>query len=247
MTILSTQLSKLQQKETSALEVDKRQRVSILFDPQEAMKMTHDVVLEIAKTGVETISEIDDKISNFSEVLFGDGTLKLERTMLQPTENEELTNKIRECLVALSPHMLLRPAQKCLEWLLFRFYIADVQPQDLIFMLLHYHDTNLFTKMTSQIRLPNSWRWLTQFKREPPHRNIVIKNLRSDPTILSQFMAFSNLASEDKSSPLALFSISMTNIIISQNPKDNILSVIMSNALKGLQGKDFPYYNQDHR
>ena len=49
MTQLSTQLLKLRREATSALDVDKRKRVSILFEPGEAAKMTPEVVLEIAR------------------------------------------------------------------------------------------------------------------------------------------------------------------------------------------------------
>jgi hypothetical protein len=62
--------------------------------------------------------------------------------------------------------MLLRAAQKCFEWLLCRFHIADVQAEDVLLAMLPYHDTNLFTKISCQVKLPQNWRWLKTFKHE---------------------------------------------------------------------------------
>ena len=57
MTILSQQLLKLRREATSSLDVDKRKRASILFEPGEAMKMTPEIVLEIARTGCNSLKE----------------------------------------------------------------------------------------------------------------------------------------------------------------------------------------------
>ena len=178
MTILSNQLLALRSSTTSAVEVEKTKKVSILFAPEEAAKLTPEVVLEIAKTGVESIAEIDQRILKFKESLFGPETLRLERNLLKPEENEKLSGLIRECLGVLSPHLLLRPAQKCLEWLLCQFYISEVQADELLYALFPYHDTNLFTKLSVQVRLPLHFRFLKSFKREPPHRDIIIKEFR---------------------------------------------------------------------
>ena len=74
MTILSTQLLALRHQATSSLEVEKKKRASILFSPEEATRLTPEVVLEMAKTGVESIAQIDDRILAFQESLFGDRT-----------------------------------------------------------------------------------------------------------------------------------------------------------------------------
>ena len=70
---------------------------------------------------------MNSQISDFAEDLFSNKTLELERTMLSKEENERLGKKIVECLICLLPHLLLRAAQKCLEWLLRRFHIGDLQ------------------------------------------------------------------------------------------------------------------------
>ena len=70
---------------------------------------------------------MNSQISDFAEDLFSNKTLELERTMLSKEENDILGEKIVKCLICLLPHLLLRAAQKCLEWLLRRFHIGDVQ------------------------------------------------------------------------------------------------------------------------
>ena len=66
MTILSQQLLKLRREATSSLDVDKRKRVSILFEPGEAMKMTPEVVLEIARTGCHSLKQVDKRHSGIT-------------------------------------------------------------------------------------------------------------------------------------------------------------------------------------
>lgn len=166
MTLLSTQLMRLRQDTASVLDVDKRKRASILFLPEEAAKVSYEVVLQLAQSGVETLKEIDTSIMAFSTILFGQATLKLERGLLSTEENDKLSANIRKCLVILSPHMLLRAAQKCFEWLLCRFYILEMQAEDVLLSILPYHDTNIFTKISCQVKLPPNWRWLKSFKKE---------------------------------------------------------------------------------
>ena len=181
--------------------------------------------------------QVDKRIEKFENDLFGEQSVNLERNLLKPEENDELSSKIRECLTVLCPHMLLLPAHKCLEWLLMKYHVAEIQAGDLLFALLPYHDTNLFTKLSVQIRLPSEWRWLKTFKKEPPARNIVIRELRSNPGYLAKFNSFVALAAEDQSNPLNMFGIAATNILIAEGPKAPVLAVIVAQCLKGLQSQ----------
>jgi len=52
MTLLSAQLLRLRQDTSSVLDVDKRKRASILFQPEEAAKVSYDVVLQLAQPGI---------------------------------------------------------------------------------------------------------------------------------------------------------------------------------------------------
>ena len=95
MTLLSAQLLKLRQDTSSVLDVDKRKRASILFTPDEAAKVSYEVVLQLAQSGIETLKEIDSTAVEFSISLFGPNTLELERSLLSKEENDILTEKIK--------------------------------------------------------------------------------------------------------------------------------------------------------
>ena len=55
MTLLSAQLMRMRQETTAALDVDKRTKITILFTPEEAAKISNEVILQLAQSGVETL------------------------------------------------------------------------------------------------------------------------------------------------------------------------------------------------
>ena len=52
---------------------------------------------------------------------------------------------------------------------------------------------------------------------------------------MSKFMQLFELAADDEKNPIVAFCISATNIIVANPAKDNILAVIVQNAIKGMQ------------
>ena len=61
--------------------------------------------------------------------------------------NDSLDNSIESFLFRVSPYVLLRPAQKALEWLLFRFQIHIFNVDALLTALLPFHETTLFVRV----------------------------------------------------------------------------------------------------
>ena len=96
----------------------------------------------------------------------------------------------------------------------------------------------IFTKLSSQIKWANHWRWLKLFKKEPPHRNVVIKQLTSHVATFGRLMALFSKATSDEKSPLVAFVISVVNILVSNPVKDEILAVVMQSCLKCLQSDE---------
>ena len=94
MTLLSSQLLRLRQETSDVLDVDKRKRVSILFTPEEAAKVSFDVVLQLAQSGIETLREMGSPVVEFEQILFSDQTAELERSLLTPEENAQLSENI---------------------------------------------------------------------------------------------------------------------------------------------------------
>ena len=57
----------------------------------------------------------------FYDQLFSEVAADTERSVKSQEYNDELNSTIDHFLLHLSPYFLLRPAQKCIEWLLHRY------------------------------------------------------------------------------------------------------------------------------
>lgn len=63
---------------------------------------------------------IELAFEEFQETLFSEASLTLERSVQSKEVNQKLDKNISLFLTRLSPYFLLKPALKCLEWLIHR-------------------------------------------------------------------------------------------------------------------------------
>lgn len=74
--------------------------------------------------GLEELSLFDSTLhAEFYDEFFSETAKNTERTMQLQEENKKLDQCIQTFLLRLSPYILLRPTQKILEWLIFRFLL----------------------------------------------------------------------------------------------------------------------------
>lgn len=64
---------------------------------------------------------IEPSFQEFQDSLFSRASLTLERSVQSKEVNQKLDEDISLFLCRLSPYFLLKPAHKCLEWLLHRY------------------------------------------------------------------------------------------------------------------------------
>ena len=70
--------------------------------------------------GLEELIEIDSIFIEYEKSLFNESATGLQRLTQSADVNKKLDETIRVFLIHLSPYFLLRPAQKALEWLIYR-------------------------------------------------------------------------------------------------------------------------------
>ena len=87
------------------------------------------------------------------ELLFGEQSIKLDRTTLPKSSNDEIDAAVRELLYLLGPVLLSRSAAKVLEWLVRRFRVHEYSPRDVLHAFLPYHLTPQFARMLQLIPL----------------------------------------------------------------------------------------------
>ncbi|PKI82871.1 Utp10p [Malassezia vespertilionis] len=130
-------------------------RDSYLFTPRVAAEQDHETVHALGVTGWEQLLDQDPVLADwqYGDLLFGDRSIKMDRTTMTKAQNQELDRAARELLYLLGPVLLSRNAAKCLEWLIRRFRIQEYVPKALLRAFLPYHATSQFARILQLLPL----------------------------------------------------------------------------------------------
>uniref|UniRef100_A0A674HBP0 HEAT repeat-containing protein 1 n=1 Tax=Taeniopygia guttata TaxID=59729 RepID=A0A674HBP0_TAEGU len=128
---------------------------------------------------------IDPSFEEFQSSLFSSTSKGLERSVQTKAVNQQLDKNISLFLIHLSPYFMLKPAQKCLEWLIQRFHIHLYNQDSLIGCVLPYHETNLFVRVIQLIDIKSpthKWHWMDPIRKPgvPLARGTVITHCYKD-------------------------------------------------------------------
>ena len=164
MTSLAKQLQKLAiPGQPSLRQIVSRKRPSLLFDAKEAADIDIETIYALGTNGLEELINIDQSFADFETNLFQESCKEFERTVQTKEVLEELDRNISVFLRKLSPYFLLKPAQKCMEWLIRTFRINSFNVDAVMECILPYHETKLFARVLQllPIKDPSSmWHWL---------------------------------------------------------------------------------------
>lgn len=169
MTSLAKQLQKLAiPGQPSLRQVASKKRPSLLFDAKEAADIDVDTIFSLGTNGLEELISIDRSFSEFERSLFHESCKDFERTVQMKDVLEDVDEKISSFLRRLSPYFLLKPAQKCLEWLIRVFRINSFNVDAIMECVLPYYETKLFARVVQLLPLkdPSStWHWLRPIQK----------------------------------------------------------------------------------
>uniref|UniRef100_A0A673MUD9 HEAT repeat-containing protein 1 n=1 Tax=Sinocyclocheilus rhinocerous TaxID=307959 RepID=A0A673MUD9_9TELE len=163
MTSLAHQLKRLALPQNDSNLLSRRVVASVLFDPKDAASMDRSTFYALGCTGLEELMGIDPAFSEFQETLFSQASLTLERSVQTKEVNKKLDKSISLFLTRLSPYFLLKPALKCIEWLVHRFHIHLFNQDSLIACVLPYHETKVFVRVIQLLKIEDpthKWHWL---------------------------------------------------------------------------------------
>ncbi|NWR16557.1 HEAT1 protein, partial [Emberiza fucata] len=185
MTSLAEQLKRLALPQTDPSLLDRSEVASLLFTCKEAATIDRDTFFAIGCTGLEELMGIDPSFEEFQSTLFSSTSKGLERSVQTKAVNQQLDKNISLFLIHLSPYFMLKPAQKCLEWLIQRFHIHLYNQDSLIGCVLPYHETNLFVRVIQllDIKSPtHKWHWMDPIRKPgvPLARGTVITHCYKD-------------------------------------------------------------------
>jgi len=124
MTSLQRQLAAIAANSTHQLDL-KAQKVahskSLLFDPKVAVSQDFNTLYQLCYEGFEELRLLDNRFSPFSTSLFSEQSKAEEREQWTADQNKELDTVLEDFLGLVGSRILLKPAQKALEWLIRRF------------------------------------------------------------------------------------------------------------------------------
>ncbi|XP_063007665.1 HEAT repeat-containing protein 1 [Melospiza melodia melodia] len=185
MTSLAEQLKRLALPQTDPSLLERSEVASLLFTCKEAATIDRDTFFAIGCTGLEELMGIDPSFEEFQSSLFSSTAKGLERSVQTKAVNQQLDKNISLFLIHLSPYFMLKPAQKCLEWLIQRFHIHLYNQDSLIGCVLPYHETNVFVRVIQllDIKSPtHKWHWMDPIRKPgvPLARGTVITHCYKD-------------------------------------------------------------------
>uniref|UniRef100_A0A7N6BI18 HEAT repeat-containing protein 1 n=1 Tax=Anabas testudineus TaxID=64144 RepID=A0A7N6BI18_ANATE len=163
MTSLAHQLKRLALPQSDPNLLTRREVASLLFDPKDAATMDKSTFYALGCTGLEELLGIEPAFLEFQDTLFSRASQTLERSVQSKEVNEKLDAGISLFLTRLCPYFLLKPAHKCIEWLVHRFHIQLYNSDSLLACALPYHDTNVFVRVLQLLKIKDAtsrWNWL---------------------------------------------------------------------------------------
>ncbi|XP_076155665.1 HEAT repeat-containing protein 1 [Alosa pseudoharengus] len=163
MTSLAQQLKRLALPQNDPNLFTRREIASLLFNPKEAASTDRSTFYALGCNGLQELLGIEPAFEEFLETLFSNASMDLERSVQSKEVNKKLDSDIDLFLTRLSPYFILKPALKCIEWLLHRFHIHLYNPDSLIACALPYHETKIFVRVIQLLNIEdptNRWNWL---------------------------------------------------------------------------------------
>jgi U3 small nucleolar RNA-associated protein 10 len=129
MSILAKQLAAIAANSSHQLDL-KAQRAahgkSLLFEPKVAVSQDFDTLFQICYEGWEDLCTLDRRFALYVNSLFSEQSKTQERGQMSAAQNKEVDLVIQSFLGLVSSRLLLKPAQKAVEWLIRRFQYVEV-------------------------------------------------------------------------------------------------------------------------
>lgn len=195
-TALQKQLAAIAASSTHQLDLKAQKSAhgkSLLFEPKIAASQSFDNVYLICYEGYRDLCALDSRFVQFSKSLFSEQSKVEDRTQMNRDENKKLNNILEAFITLVGPRLLLKPAQKAVEWLVRRFRVHEYNTQCLALTFLPYHTTPLFLALLSILpsQPPPSLRFLHPYIQSPtnPPRRTIVYTAVNTPAFFDAFQA----------------------------------------------------------
>ena len=252
MTSLARQLERLAiPGQPSLKQLVSKKRPSLLFERKEAADIDIETFYSLGRNGLEELISIDPTFSQFQATLFQESCKEFERSVQTSDVLVELDGNVSVFLRRLSPYFLLKPAQKCLEWLVQAYRVTATNADDVIECALPYYETRLFARVVQLLPLKSSsspWHWLRPLQKagSPLSRLSLVQHCISVPAFLVFLceMVPRSIAVHKRSPPgslrcvLSLYCSTVTLVLDAEGgTSEEIVGRLLPYLLKGLKSR----------
>jgi U3 small nucleolar RNA-associated protein 10 len=196
-TALQQQLAAISAKSTDQLNLKaqkQRHAKSLLFEPREAASQSFDTLFQICGEGFDDLCALDGRYRSFATNLFAPSSVEVERETLNKKENDDLNKIVDQFLGLICGRLLLRPALKCVEWLIRRWKALEHNVESLLLAFLPYHGHDVFPTLMSILpaQLPPTFGFLRPYVAalQSPPRHAVVAAAVSNPVFTTQLSGF---------------------------------------------------------
>nr|XP_056709237.1 HEAT repeat-containing protein 1 [Euleptes europaea] len=247
MTSLAHQLKRLALPQNDPSLLSRKEAASLLFDCREAANIDRETFFAIGCTGLEELTGIDPSFEVFQTTLFSQMSKGLERSVQTKAVNRQLDENISLFLIHVSPYFMLKPAQKCLEWLIHRFHIHLYNQDSLVGCVLPYHETKLFVRVIQLLKISDPthrWHWLHPIQKPgvPLAKGTLITHCYKDLgfmdflcSLVTQSVKAFSLYPGSLSQMRVLFTFYASTIVSALGAAETITDTIVSKLLPYIQ------------
>lgn len=123
-TTLQKQLAAIAASSTHQLDVKAQKSAhgkSLLFDSKVAASQSFEAVYLICYDGFRELCALDPRFLPFAKSLFSEQSKVEDRAHMTEKDNDKLNGVLEAFITLAGPRLLLKPAEKALEWLVRRF------------------------------------------------------------------------------------------------------------------------------
>lgn len=162
--------------------VKSAKRLRILSDPEVPAAEDIEIIYRLGISGLRSLIKLNSVFREYENSLFDRTFADSERSL----ETSDLNQSIKKFLFQLSPYFLQEPAHACLEWLVRAYRINEDNIDDMMALILPYHETEMFVECIKKILLndrKSSWYWMKPFQKRGGilSRQDIVAKATSDP------------------------------------------------------------------
>ncbi|KAF3033541.1 snoRNA-binding rRNA-processing protein utp10 [Didymella keratinophila] len=180
-TALQKQLAAIAASSTHQLDLKAQKSAhgkSLLFESKVAGSQSFENLYLVCHDGFRELCALDARFRQFAGSVFSEQSKDEDRLQMTAAENKKLDAVLEAFITLVGPRLLLKPAQKALEWLVRRFRVHEHNTETLVLTFLPYHQTPQFVALLSILPAQprHALRFLfpyIQAKTSPPRQTIV--------------------------------------------------------------------------